>query len=131
MKDGEAGFTLLEVVAALAILVLFLVPMLGAVTQGMRSVESSRKRELALTLAQNKMTEIEMLKIPDTEGSDDGDFGKDYPDYRWEEEAVKTPELQLMEQYLPGLQAMEIHLRVIWTESGAEKSVQLNTLLME
>ena len=130
-RRGAAGFTLLEVVAAMAILAIFLVPMLGAVSQGLQSVETARNRALALRLAQDKMTELEMLKLPEVEGSEQGDFGPDYPGYRWEMEAVKTMEIQLMESYMPGLQGMEIHLLVYWQEKGAEKMIQLNTLLME
>jgi len=119
------------VVAALAILVLFLVPILGGVTRGLQSVDSAGKRARALELAQDKMTEIEMLPLPDFEGVEDGDFGKDYPGYRWEVETVKSPDIQLMEMYLDQLKGMEVHLRVYWEEGGMEKHIQISTILME
>lgn len=129
--SSRSGFTLIEVVAALAILVLFLVPILGGVTRGLQSVDSAGKRARALELAQDKMTEIEMLPLPDFEGVEDGDFGKDYPGYRWEVETVKSPDIQLMEMYLDQLKGMEVHLRVYWEEGGMEKHIQISTILME
>lgn len=130
-RDGSAGFTLLEVVAALAILMLFLVPVLGSVSSGLRGVASGRIRSEAMKLAQDKMTEIEMMKIPDFEGTTEGDFDSDHPGFRWEMETVKTPDIQLMETYIPGLKGMEVHLRVFFIDAGAEKSMQLDTLLLE
>ncbi len=128
-RAASPGFTLLEVVAALAILVVFLVPILAAVTQGLQSVAAAKNRTLALQLAQDKMTEFELMKIPDSEGVVQGDF-PGHPGFHWRMEAVKTPEIQLMETYV-GLKGMEIHLRVLWDEGGIEKSIQLNTLFME
>ena len=129
--NKEKGFTLLEVVAALAILVIFLVPILGAVSQAMHGIESAKNRSLALKLAQDKMTQIEMMPVPLEEGTEDGDFGSEHPGYRWEYEVVKTPDLQMMEEYIAGLRGMEIHLMVFWQERGMEKSLQLNTIVME
>ncbi|HUT55614.1 MAG TPA: type II secretion system minor pseudopilin GspI [bacterium] len=129
-RAGSDGFTLLEVVAALAILAVFLVPILGAVSQGLTAVAAAKNRTLALQLAQDKMTEFELMKMPDAEGADDGDFPL-HPGFTWQTEAVKTPEIQLMENYILGLQGMEIHLRVFWNEGGTEKTIQLNTLFME
>ena len=126
-----SGFTLIEVMIALAILMLFLVPLLGSVTTGLQSVVAARNRSLGLRLAQDRMTEIYMTPIPDAEGTTEGDFGRDYPAYRWEMEAVKTPDLQMMEQQIPSLKAMEIRLQVLWDENGAEKSVELDTLILE
>ncbi len=128
--DARAGFTLLEVVAALAILMVFLVPALGAVSGGIRNVDSIRNRSLALLLAQNKMAEIEMLEIPDSEGSEDGNFGRDFPEYSWRLDVIKTPDLQLMENAIPTIQGMEIHLHVFYEEDQTLKSVTLSSILL-
>lgn len=128
----ERGFTLLEVVVAIAILALFLTPVLGSVSNGLRSVDRVRSRSLALRLAQDKMSEVEMVKVPDAEETSDGDFGDDYPGYRWEMETVKTPELELLEMAITTtpIVAWEVHLRVFWTEDGGERSVELSTILV-
>ncbi len=127
---AEFGFTLVEVVIAIAILALVLVPLLGSVSHGLKTVRMAKTRSVAFRLAQDKMAEIEMLPVPDAEGTESGDFGDEYPDYRWEIEAIKSPELQEMETYLPSLVAMEVHLSVFWQEGEAEKSIRLSTLLM-
>lgn len=130
-RERPEGFTLLEVVAAMAILVVFLVPMLAAVSAGLKNIEAIRRRSLALRLAQEKMAELESMPIPDAEGTDDGDFGRDYPDYTWRTEVIKTPDLQLLEATVASLQAMEVHVTVFWEEAGTEKSLRLNTILLE
>jgi prepilin-type N-terminal cleavage/methylation domain-containing protein len=135
LKTGSSGFTLIEVVAAVAILMLFLTPILGAVSQGLRSVNTARSRAVALQLGQDKMTEIEMLPFPEFEGIEDGDFGKEHPDFTWEVETVKSPEIILIEELfkMKGMTVhlMEVHVRVFWDEGSARKSVQLYTLLLE
>jgi len=127
----SSGFTLLEVVVAMAILMIFLVPILGAISQGLRNVESVKKRSVALRLAEDKMAELEALPVPMAEEVKKGEFGDMYPGYLWETEYIKTPDLQLMEAALPNLKGMEVHLRVYWEEAGAEKMIQLNSLLLE
>lgn len=126
-----AGFTLIEVVIAVAILVAVMVPLLGAVSYGLQSVSAMRQRSLVLRLAQDKMTELEMMKFPEAEGTEEGNFGPGYPEIKWKLELVKSPELQLMESQIPALKGMEVHLTVSWTDSGAEKSLELHSLLLE
>jgi len=127
---SSRGFTLLEVIAALAILMLFLVPIMGSITQGLRNVSRIKGRSVALRLAQNRMEELQMMKVPEDQGTEEGDFGYDYQGYRWEMEAVKTPELEMMEEHL-SIKGVEIHLRVYWEEAGSENVIEFQTLLLE
>jgi len=129
MTRRDSGFTLLEVVLALAILMLMLVPLLGAISGGMRNISKMEQREIALRLAQDRMSEIEMIKMPDAEEVDNGDFDE-YPGYRWEVESIKPPVLQLMEDQIQGLLAFEVHVRVYWEDRGVENSVELSTLMV-
>ncbi len=129
IRKNQDGFTLIEVVVAMTILVMFLVPILGAISGGMKNIATAKRRSAALMLAQDKMTELEMMPVPETEGSESGDFSE-FPDYRWEYEAIKTPDLELMEERI-GLIGMEIHLSVFWSEGQSEKSISLKTLIME
>ena len=126
-----AGFTLVEVMAALAILVIFLVPLLGAVSQGLQFVGRAKQRTLALQLAQDKLAEVMMMKVPEAEETKNGDFGHDYQGYRWEVESVRPPIIQLLEQNFPGLKAMEMHVRVMYNEGGAEHVIQLDGIVMQ
>lgn len=131
LRATSSGFTLIEVVLALAILAMFIVPLLGSITRGMESIRTMENRSLALRLAQDKMTELRMLTFPEAEGTDDGDFGRDYPDFKWRVEMTKSPTIQLMETAIPTLKGMEVRLVVSWKEGTAEKSVELQTVLLE
>ena len=128
-RKSQSGFTLIEVVVAMTILVMFLVPILGAISGGMKNISTAKRRSVALMLAQNKMMELEMMPVPEAEGVEEGDF-PEFPDYRWQYDAIKTPDLELMEETI-GLIGMEIHLSVFWKEGESEKSISIKTLLME
>jgi general secretion pathway protein I len=76
------GFTLLEVMIAMAILAIALVAVFSSQAQSISMVGNSRFTTTAALLAQGKMVEYEM-KAPGELGSASGDFGKDFPDYEW------------------------------------------------
>jgi len=127
-KDKEA-FTLLEVMAAVCILAMFLVPLLGAVSGGMRTIEHARNLQIARQLASNKLEELKIWRIPEAEQEIDGDFGPEYPQYQYRIIFSKNPELQLLEQQISGLQTMEVELDVAWPEGGQESVLQFQTML--
>ena len=130
-SSSPAGFTLIEVMAALAILVLFLVPLLGAVSQGLQFVGRAQQRTKALQLAQDKLADVMMAKVPEAEETKDGDFGRENQGFHWEVEAVRPPVLQLLEKQFPGLKAMEMHVRVRYDEGGSQHVIQLDGIVME
>ncbi len=81
----SSGFTLLEVMIAVAIIAIALVAALGSQSQSVSLASEAKFATTVAFLAQGKMAELE---VQDTEGlnSDSGDFGEDYPGYRWESE---------------------------------------------
>jgi type II secretion system protein I len=125
----DKGFTLLEVAVALCILAMFLVPLLGAVSGGMRNIERARNLQTARQLAMSKLEEIKLTAIPDAEQEIDGDFSPQHPDYQYKIIFTKNPELLLLETQVNGLKTMEVHLFVIWTEGNAARSLEFQTLL--
>jgi len=125
------GFTLLEVMVAMAILALFLVPLLGAVISGIGSIERTQNLQLARQLALNKLDQIEMEMIPDMEKEESGNFGPEHPEIEWRAIFRKKPELELLQQQVSGLEAMELEITVIWKEAGQERSLVLTSLLAE
>ncbi len=76
------GFTLLEVMLAMAMLAIALVAVFQSQSQSVSMTGISRFHTTAPLLAQSKMAETEAL---DTEAisAGSGDFGDDYPDYEW------------------------------------------------
>ena len=79
------GFTLLEVMIAVAIMSMALVAAIGSQSQSVSLATEAKFSTTATFLAQSKMADLE-AKAPDDLFSDAGDFGEDFPGYRWESE---------------------------------------------
>jgi len=76
------GFTLLEVMAALSIIAIVLVSVYRMHAQTVSMNNEVRFYTTAPMLAQLKMAEMESESLEDM-GDDSGDFGDEFPDYRW------------------------------------------------
>ncbi len=116
---------------AMAILGVFMVPIYAQIINGFEMAKATDRKAKALRLAQDKMTELSMLPFPEDEEVVEGDFGDEHPDYSWKMEAIKTPDLQMMEEIMPALKAMEVHLYVYWGQVDNKRSVKLSTLRLE
>ena len=81
------GFTLLEVMVAMAILGIALLGLLSLHHQSLQSVIRAQQATRASMLAQAVMTEAELERYPDL-GITSGDFESSFPgefaDFRWE-----------------------------------------------
>jgi general secretion pathway protein I len=108
----ERGFTLLEVMVAMAILGIALLGLLGLQHQSMQSVIRAQQSTRASMLAQAVMTEAEIERFPDL-GRSSGDFQSafpgEFPDFRWEREvdpSAKFPDVRVVKvliRYGPSL----------------------------
>ena len=90
-KDGifdkfqaPPGFTLLEVMIAVAIIAIAFMAVLGSQSQGLSLSGESRFNRTAALLAQGKIAEIEAVKDQGDLNSDSGDFGDEFPGYTWQ-----------------------------------------------
>lgn len=90
------GFTLLEVMVAMAILAIALVAVLRSQAHTVFVAGEARLSTTASLLAQSKLAEIESNRQDSTQG----DFGKDFPNYSWETSIRKTELKQLREVIL-------------------------------
>ena len=86
----QAGFTLIEVMIAIAIIAIALVVILHSYGLGVSMANESQDFSLATLLAQGKMAEIELEGFPEV-GGEEGDFGKEYPGFIWRETVTETP----------------------------------------
>jgi len=68
---------------AMAIIAIALVAVLGSQSQSVSLASEAKFGTVAAFLAQSKMAEMEFLD-PDDLTPDAGDFGEDFPDYRWD-----------------------------------------------
>ncbi|MBW2030506.1 MAG: prepilin-type N-terminal cleavage/methylation domain-containing protein [Deltaproteobacteria bacterium] len=79
---GSVGFTLLEVMIAMAIIAIVLTAVLGSQSQSVSFANEAKFYTTASLLAQSKMAEWDVM--PEEELiSDSGDFGEDFPGYSW------------------------------------------------
>ena len=77
------GFTLLEVMTAMAIISITLVVVFGSQSQSVSLASEAKFTTTAALLAQSKIAELEAENSVDV-ASSSGDFGEDFPGYRWE-----------------------------------------------
>jgi len=111
-RKREGGFTLLEVMLAIAILGTALAGLLGLHHQSMQSVIRAQDFTRASMLAQAVLTEAELERFPEL-GHTNGDFQSSFPgqfqDFRWErvvEASANFPdvrEVKILVRYGPTL----------------------------
>jgi len=81
-SKSNLGFTLLEVMIAIAIIAITLVAVFGSQSQSLLLANEAKFSTTAALLAQSKMAEIEAVNPKDL-ASDSGDFGENFPNYHW------------------------------------------------
>ena len=79
--SGQKGFTLLEVIIAVAIMGASLAILLGAVNRNLVMASQSKNQSIAYALAQQKIGEIEMQGYPQV-GQEQGTF-EEFPGFNW------------------------------------------------
>ena len=88
-RRPKNGFTLLEIMAALAIVATALVALLGAHLKSLDLAYKHKEQTLAAMLARQKIEESLMIPF-DELSSDSGDFSPSYPEIEWETEVSKA-----------------------------------------
>jgi general secretion pathway protein I len=79
----QKGFTLLEIMIAVAIIAIALTALLGSQSQSVYFANSAKFETMATLLAQSKMSEL-VLEDSFSLSSNNGDFGDDFSGYAWE-----------------------------------------------
>ena len=110
-----SGFTLLEVMIALAILALVGVAFLRAQASSVHLVDESGQISIATLLAREKMAELESMGFPEP-GKTSGMFeDQTFPQYRWEQVISSTD--------IPALRKALV--KVLWIEGTRERTLEL------
>jgi len=114
----QAGFTLLEVLVALAILSLAVVASIQGFAQGLRLLKLSGDHQQAMLLADQKTREI----VTPSEGREEGTEGP----FQWERttKVLEAPDLA-PNGTLPRWRVYEIDVRVNW---DTQRQVEVRTL---
>lgn len=121
-----AGFTLLEVMIAVALIAIALVTLLGAQAQSVSYATGSRFDATASLLAQWKLTEIGLRDFARLTG-EEGDFGKEYPHFSWKSEVSDLSESETGIKGSKGLlKAVDL---TISTDQDATRTYTVRTIL--
>lgn len=106
---GEQGFSLIEVLVALAIVAFAVVGLMGLQARNIKAIARGQNMTRATLLARELVSQTQyqvLLNGLAALGNEQGSFGRDYPGFRWEREVIGT-----------GLDEMrEVVVRVIWDE---------------
>jgi len=105
LKSG-GGFTLLEVIVAMAIMVTVLVSVYRLHSQSLSMTMASRFYIQAPQLAQQKLAELEAASLDDLV-QDSGDFGENFPGYTWQA-AVEDVESELLGEISRDLKRIDV-----------------------
>lgn len=125
-QPSDDGFSLLEVIVALAIMAMGFVTVLQLFSGSIRSVGLSEQYLKATTLAHSKMGELEMMNYNVSEF--EGTFTEE-ESYRWQLDlSPYTSELNAEED---NIQLTEVALKVLWTDGSRVREIELNTLKVD
>jgi general secretion pathway protein I len=128
MNTRQAGFTLLEVLVALAILGVAVVAVIQGFAQGLRLLKVSGDHQQAMLLADIKLREITEEELRKDAGPVEREADVDGP-FRWERTAtlVETPELRPATGP-PRWRVYQLAVRVTWDERRQVELVTLRTV---
>jgi general secretion pathway protein I len=111
---APGGFTLLEVMLAVAILALVLVSLMGLQSRSAQDVMVADRITTATLLAKRLMTEA-LLTSPLLPLETDGEFEEEFSGYTWKKIVAVTPVPQIM----------EVRVAVLWKDGEREEQVEL------
>ncbi len=91
LQDSEAGFTLLEIMVAVAIIAISFVSLLGSQSQSISIAAISRFEITASMLARQKLAEIQTADFEELSTAE-GDFEDYFADFHWQVEVSELTE---------------------------------------
>lgn len=103
MRSTARGFTLVEVLVALAVLAIALAAVMRAMAQAIDTTATLRQHEVALWVAQNRLVQHEMSQDWPSVDTTDGDADMGGRKWYWREQVSTTP--------APKIRRIEITIR--------------------
>jgi general secretion pathway protein I len=126
LRKGFRGFTLIEVVVAMAILGIGLVVIIELFGGGLRLGRTSEEYTRAVGYARMKLEEVSLSPSLE-EGVQEGEFDRDF---RWQMEVKKVnllPPAGIETDYRPPVELFQINLQVLWNSGLREKTFGLES----
>lgn len=119
-KIPDSGFTLLEVMIAVAILAMVLVTLMGLKNRSMQDVLLADRMTTATLLAKREMSNlIQNTAARPNEEETEGEFAeKEYADYTWKTTMTTLSPVE-------NVQILEIKVAVLWKEGDRQEMVEL------
>ena len=125
-KPNNDGFSLLEVIVALAIMAMGFVTVLQLFSGSIRSLSLSEQYLKGTTLAHSKLGELEVnnYSITEFEGIFPGE-----ENYQWQLQV--SPHTSPLNSKENNIQLSEVTLNVLWEEAGKTRDIELSTLKVD
>lgn len=124
-KSKTKGFTLIEVVVAMAILGIGLIVIIELFSGGLRLARTSIEYTEAVNYARMKMEELGVKQTIE-EGSEEGEFDNTF---RWQVETKKVDILPIQTgtDYKAPVDLFQVKVKVFWKSGSKERSTALET----
>lgn len=114
------GFTLLEVMVALAIIAVTLVTYIHSQNMSIALLNESANMTTATLLAKGRMVALESGETPSLEEREGSFKEEEYASFRWKERLVASPLKDIL----------EVHVEVSWDDNRGRRSVELVSLVV-
>jgi len=118
-KGKDHGFTLLEIVICLGLIALVLVAVFHLQAQNLDLQSEAQFMTTATCLLQERLSQIQAQEKIE-EGTNSGDFGKDYPDYTYTQEVSEVPDTETL---------YKVKVSVFLERENARRDLWLETYL--
>lgn len=115
---GRHAFTLIEVLATLVLIGIVIPFAIRGTSLALNTASNAKRQAEAATLAEAKLAELVSQGDWNT-GNTQGDFGQDWPEYRWKLQAYAHDQ---------NVNVTEITLSVTWTQGGQQRVMNVSTL---
>jgi prepilin-type N-terminal cleavage/methylation domain-containing protein len=126
----SAGFTLVEVLVAIALMLVVLPAAMRGVMIAARAGEQARHRTEASALATSKLQEILATQEWESGGTLSGDFSQEgYPDYIWQAELSTWNQAGFNPQDIQPQTLQQLDLKVSWKRGNRTDSLAVSTLV--
>ncbi|TIH09244.1 type II secretion system minor pseudopilin GspI [Pseudomonas leptonychotis] len=120
----SAGFTLLEVLVALAIFAMVAASVLTATARSLQTAARLEDKTLAMWIADNRLTELQLAPSPVADGHEQGEL--DFAGRRWqwqsEVQATSEPDMRRVTLWValsePGRLAGDVRERAVVSLNG-------------
>ena len=117
LRRTRTGFTLIEVLATLVLVAIVLPVVMQGMSMSLGAAAVARSTIEAAQLADAKLNELIATNQAIT-GASAGDFGIDYPDYRWRVQSVQRED-----------NLLEMAIDITWPWRNGERSITITTLV--